>query len=63
MGVVPAGVDASAEVTAVKVCPKVAVPVMVTVPERAGVDADAVLKFAVVLALEAKCVAVSFNRC
>ena len=49
MGVVPAGVEDRAEVTAVKVCPKVAVPVIVTVPERAGVAAVAVLKFAVVL--------------
>jgi len=42
VGVVPAGVEVSAVVTAVSVCPKVAVPVMVTVPERAGVDAVAV---------------------
>ena len=50
-------------VTAVKVRPKVVVPLMVTVPDNAAVPAVAVLKFAAALALETKCVGVSFNRC
>ena len=52
----------SADVTAVRVWSKVAVPVIVTVPERAGVDAVAVLKFAAVLADDAAWVVVSFKR-
>jgi hypothetical protein len=47
----------------VSVWSKVAVPVIVTVPERAGVDAAAVLKFAAALAADTVCVAVSFRRC
>ena len=39
MGVVPAGEEANAEVTAVRVWSNVAVPVMVTVPDRVGVAA------------------------
>ena len=42
MGVVPAGDEVSAVVTAVSVCPKVAVPLIVTVPDNAGVVAVAV---------------------
>ena len=51
----PAGDEARALVTAVSVKPKVAVPVMVGVPERA---ACAVLKPAAGLAAEGRCVAV-----
>jgi len=63
VGVVPAGVEVRAVVTAVKVCPNVAVPLIVTVPESAGVAAVAVLNDADALALDTKCVAVSLSRC
>ena len=38
-------------------------PLIVTVPDNAGVAAVAVLNDADALALDAKCVVVSFNRC
>ena len=53
MGVVPAGVEVKAVVTAVRVCPNVGVPVMVTVPDNAGVVPDAVLMFALLTAVPA----------
>ena len=63
MGVVPAGVEVRAVVTAVKVWSKVAVPLIVTVPDNAGVVAVAVLNDALALIADAKCVVVSFKRC
>ena len=60
---VPAGDEVRAVVTAVKIWSNIAKPLIVTLPDNAGVAAVAVLKFAAVLGFEAECVAVSFNRC